>query len=100
VPPDGAIPAGQGLTGWVAKRGQSLVLADLESDARTPSHGWLRRDKQAAYLGIPLKSDRRVVGVIEIYSQTPREFSRDEVQLLATFARRARLADKLVLETV
>lgn len=99
VPPDGVIPAGQGLTGWVAKRGQSLVLADLDGDARTQAHGWLRRDKQAAYLGIPLKSDRRTVGVIEIYSQTPREFSRDEVQLLATFARRARLADKLVTDT-
>ena len=95
--PDASIPLGQGLTGWVARRGQSLMITELEADSRSQAHNWLKRDKQASYLGIPLKLDRRTVGVIEIYTQEPREFSPDEVRLLSAFARRARLADKLVI---
>ncbi len=98
APPDASVPLGQGLTGWVARRGQSLIIADLDADTRSQAHGWLRRDKQESYLGIPLKLDRRTVGVIEIYTQQSREFSPDEARLLSTFARRARLAHTLVLE--
>jgi GAF domain-containing protein len=100
VSPDSSVPLGQGLSGWVAKRGQSLVLTSLEDDPRSRAHPWLHRDKLASYLAVPLKAGRRAVGVIEIYSQEPREFSKEEVQLLSTFARRARVAEKMALEAV
>jgi GAF domain-containing protein len=100
VPPDTMIPLGYGLAGWVARRGQSLVLSNLEEDSRSRAHAWLSRDKLTSYLAVPLKSGRRTVGVVEIYTQEPREFSKDEVQLLSTFARRARVAEKMALEAV
>ncbi len=100
LPPDTVIPVGHGLAGWVARRGQSLVLANLEEDARSRAHPWLSRDKLVSYLAVPLKAGRRTVGVVEIYTQEPREFSKDEVQLLSTFARRARVAEKMALEAV
>jgi GAF domain-containing protein len=100
VPPDSLVPLGQGLCGWVARRGQSLVLTDLESDPRSRTHSWLHRDRLASYLAVPLKAGRRTVGVVEIYTQEPREFTKEEVQLLATFTRRAKVAEKIALETV
>lgn len=98
VPPDAIVPLGSGLCGWVARRGQSLALMDLSSDPRSREHAWLSRDRLSSYLAVPLKSNRHTVGVIEIYTIEPREFSREEVQLLATFARRARLAERLLLD--
>src|SRR5205823_6633073 len=50
----------------------------------------------ASYLAVPLKAGRRTVGVIEIYTHQPREFTREEVQLLSTFTRRARDAERML----
>lgn len=100
VPPDAAVPLGQGLCGHVARRGQALNLPDLTEDTRSQTHHWLQRDKLNSYLGVPLRAARRVVGVVEIYTQERREFSREEIQLLSTFVRRARVADKIAHESV
>lgn len=100
LPPDTMVPLGQGLCGYVARRGQSLTLPDLSDDPRTQPHHWLQRDKLHSYLGVPLRSARRIVGVVEIYTQERREFSREEIQLLSTFVRRARVADKIAQEAV
>ena len=99
TPPDAVVPMGEGLSGWVAKRGQSLILSDLHADPRSQAHPWLSRDRLTSYLAVPLKAGRRAVGVIEIYAQEAREFTREEAQLLSTFARRARLAEKIAQET-
>jgi GAF domain-containing protein len=77
APPDSVIPLGHGLAGWVAKRGQSLILTNLEDDPRSRVHAWLSRDKLASYLAVPLKAGRRTVGVVEIYTQEPRAFSKE-----------------------
>lgn len=95
APPDNEVSPGVGLCGWVARRGQSLILSDLENDPRRQAHAWLQRDRLASYLAIPLKVGRRTVGVAEIYTQDRRVFTDEEVQLLATFARRARVAEKM-----
>jgi GAF domain-containing protein len=100
VPPDAMVPFGHGLAGWVAKRGQSLVLEALEEDPRSRAHPWLNRDRLSSYLAVPLRAARRTVGVIEIYTQEPRAFTREEVELLSTFTRRARIAEKIAMETV
>jgi len=96
APPETSIALGQGLAGWVARRGQSLMIADMQEDARAQGNTGVHRDHRTAYLGVPLKTGRRTVGVIEIYAQGPREFTRDEIQLLSTFARRARLAERML----
>ena len=97
APADPDIALGSGLTGWVARRGQSLVVTDLDEDYRANTHSWLHRDKMASYLGIPIRSGRRVVGVIEVFTVEPRRFTREEVQLFVSFARRARVAEKLTV---
>jgi GAF domain-containing protein len=94
--PESTVQIGHGLAGWVARRGQSLVLTDVHDDGRAKGSAAVHRDHLASYLGLPLKAERRIAGVIEIYSQQPREFTREEVQLLSTFVRRARLAERLL----
>ena len=99
-PPDETVPIGQGLCGWVARRGQSLLLESLDEDARAQWHTWLHRENLTSYMGIPLKSGHRTVGVLEVYTLDPRVFTKEEAQLLSTFARRARVVEKLALQPV
>jgi len=98
APPDAALPLGEGLTGWVARRGKPLAVEALSDDPRARAHAWLSRERLASYLAVPLKMGRRTVGVVEIFTQEPRDFTEDEVKLLVQFARRARVAERLVLE--
>lgn len=95
APPDAVIEAGAGLAGWVAKRGQSLAIANLMEDSRAEAHSWLKKDPFASYMGIPVKLGRRTVGVLEVYSHEPKEFTKEEMNLLASFTRRVRIAERL-----
>jgi GAF domain-containing protein len=99
TPPDAGIPLGEGLAGWVARRGKPLVIPLLSDEPRSRQHAWLSRERLSSYLGVPLKIGRRTVGVVEIYTQEPRIFNAEEIKLLTQFARRARVADRLVLES-
>lgn len=98
APPDASIPLGEGLAGWVAKRGRALTVESLAEEPRARAHAWLSRENLSSYLAVPLKMGRKTVGVLEIYAQEPRAFTDDEVKLLMQFARRARLADRLVVD--
>ncbi len=95
-PPDPTLGMGEGFAGWVAKRGQSLTLSNLQEDLRSAAHAWLKKDHLNSYLAVPLKAGRHIVGVIEIYTLAQRDFTKDEVQLLSTFARRSKVAEKMI----
>ena len=57
----------------VAEQGEALVVDSAASEST---------ESLKAFISIPLKSKERVVGVLNIASQTPRVFSQQEVQLL------------------
>ncbi len=97
-PPDPMMPIGEGLAGWVARRGKPLAIEQLSEDPRARAHAWLSRERLGSYLAVPLKSGRRTVGVLEIFTQEPRKFVDEEIKLLTQFARRARVAERLVLD--
>lgn len=93
--PDASIPVGQGLTGWVARRGRPLAVECIPEDPRHHSHPCLSRDHVSSYLGVPLKVKRKTVGVLEVYSVEPRVYSEAETELLNEFARHAQVGGRL-----
>jgi GAF domain-containing protein len=94
--PETRIPARAGLAGFACRRSKPLAVTALApGDARVREEPWLLREKMVSYLAVPLKVDRRVVGVMELACASPRVFSADEVKLFAQFGRRARLAERL-----
>jgi len=74
---------------WVAKRGRSLMIDDIEKDPRFTFPDYAMRDRISSYLGVPLKLGKDTVGVLEVYSREPRRFTADEVRSLLTFASQA-----------
>lgn len=79
--------------GWVARRGRSLVVADLAEDTR-----WDRaltrpaRGKANSLVAVPLRSGGDVVGVLEMYTRKERRFRSEDLRLLLTFASQATVA--------
>jgi GAF domain-containing protein len=88
------VPITSGIAGWVVSSGQPIAIADVRRDPRfaaqvAESTGYLPR----SILAMPLQTDRRLLGVIEVLDRVTegRDTSRD-MELLSLFARQAALA--------
>ncbi|MFL5806720.1 MAG: GAF domain-containing protein [Roseiflexaceae bacterium] len=86
------VPIGQGLTGYVAAAGQPLVVADVEEHGGSIFPSFNRENRLVSFLGVPVIYHERTVGVLTAMTKQRRDFSPDEVQLLAGMADQAAIA--------
>jgi diguanylate cyclase (GGDEF)-like protein/PAS domain S-box-containing protein len=75
---------GQGLTGWVAASGESLVLGDAETDDRRVVVG--PTEGPESMLLVPMVYDDRVEGVIVLAKLGRNRFTADHEATLSIFA--------------
>ena len=91
-------PAGQGIAGWVAVSGESIVVDDLT--ASTAFDRSLAQSTQFvpdALMAAPLVHGDRVLGVLEILDPSAQARSGlPELDLLSMFARQAAIALRIV----
>ncbi len=83
---------GEGIAGVVAQTGQPLAVLDVRIDPRYRDREQARRDGLCSLLAVPLVIRDRVIGVLRIYTETPHEFSPEELELLTTLANQTALA--------
>ena len=74
---------GEGITGWVAKYGKSVVIekgaAKNSLFKRIPD---LPDDLFESFLSVPIKSGNVVVGVINVKHKLPHKYPKDQAMLL------------------
>jgi uroporphyrinogen-III synthase len=76
---------GQGITGWVAKLRQPVVVAQNAAlDSRFQFFNELPEDRFEAFLSVPLLSRGRVVGVINLQNIAAHDYSEPEITLVST----------------
>jgi uroporphyrinogen-III synthase len=76
---------GQGITGWVAKHRQPVVVArNAAFDPRFQFFNELPEDRFEAFLSVPLLSRGRVVGVINLQNIASYDYSEREISLIST----------------
>jgi diguanylate cyclase (GGDEF)-like protein len=94
---------GESLSGFVVASGQAVVVEDLVEDTRydavhkraATDHGF------HGFLGMPMRANAKIIGVLNLYTKTRRRFTTHEVSLLSSFADQASLAidkDRLLRE--
>jgi len=82
------LPAGQGVAGWVADNGQSLIIPDVRCDARFSAEF----DKELSFTTrsiacIPVKSHDKVFGVIQLINSLEGGiFDEEDEQILTAIA--------------
>jgi len=77
---------GEGITGWVANARVPLAARDVR---REPRFKWVRGTDQPRFismLSVPLIVRDDVVGVMNVQTVEPRDFSKEEIDLLQTIA--------------
>jgi uroporphyrinogen-III synthase len=75
----------EGLTGWVARERRLLAISrEAYSDPRFKFFKDLPQDSFEAFLSVPIISQGRVVGVINVQNREPRVHSGGEMEMLST----------------
>ena len=87
------VPAGVGLIGWVVEHERSLIVMDAQQDARH----YLDLDRNTgltvrSIVGVPLRSRRGVIGVIQALDERPDRFQPDMLHLVELLATSAAIA--------
>ncbi len=90
--PNRPIQAGESFSGQVAASGQPLAVADCRHDPRIRFPEHVERYSLISYLGLPVKSIERVLGVLVFNTPDPREYTQEEIAYLAAFAQQAAVA--------
>ncbi len=78
---------GEGITGWVAReRKPVMVSKNAMQDHRFKSVPEMREGDFQSMLSVPLVAHGEILGVINVRTRHPREYTRGQVQLLSGIA--------------
>ncbi|HEX9896877.1 MAG TPA: GAF domain-containing protein [Dehalococcoidales bacterium] len=83
---------GEGVAGLVAQEGTTILVDDAQKDPRISRRPIVVQEGLRGFLGVPLKSKERMVGVLTIGSRIPRLFTQQEVQFLTALGHQLGLA--------
>jgi signal transduction histidine kinase len=75
---------GEGITGWVAEhREPAAVPQNAMKDPRFKFFNDLPEDRFEAFLSVPLMSRGRLVGVINLQSRKPHQYTKREISMIS-----------------
>lgn len=82
------LKVGEGITGWVAQQGRRVVInKEAWRDARFKPIPRLSHDKYQSMLCVPLTGNDEIVGVINVRTNPPHEYTQVQISLLDSIAR-------------
>jgi GAF domain-containing protein len=84
---------GQGIAGWVAQRGEPLLVHDAQSDPRffggvDAETGFVTR----SILCVPMRFKDKLIGVVEVVNKIDGDFDSEDTRLLTAMATSAAVA--------
>lgn len=87
------LPLGKGITGWVARHGQSLVLSDAQVDERY--YRGVEQEMEVKFhsiLSVPLKTRQKVIGTLQVVDTAFGRFDAADLALIESLATTAAIA--------
>lgn len=82
---------GEGVTGWVAARGEPLIVPDVEAEARAVDVPGTPQIQESMLL-VPMRYEDRVTGVVVLSKLGHDQFTTDDLRLLQILADQAAIA--------
>ena len=73
---------GEGIAGRVARTGKSLLLEDISADPRPANPDLISTEGLKAFTSVPLRAKDKVLGVLNVASKMPRQFTENDMHLL------------------
>ncbi|WP_298821029.1 GAF domain-containing protein [Chloroflexus sp.] len=86
------VPIGQGFTGRVAQTGQPLIIEDVNEQGGSLYPNYQQRNNLISFMGVPVIYREQIIGVLSVMTNYRRQFTNDEMLLLAGLADQAATA--------
>ncbi len=80
----------EGLVGWVAGNGRSLLVSDVLQDSRYIPHDLVSQTRSE--LDLPLRAGRRLIGVLSLQSAQTAAFLKEDIPFLQSLADQVAIA--------
>lgn len=78
---------GEGVTGWVAREKRHVAIPrEAYKDHRFKFFPEMREGEYESMLAVPLMYDNEVIGVINVRTHRPHEYTRNQVRILSNIA--------------
>ncbi|HHC23928.1 MAG TPA: GAF domain-containing protein [Desulfobacterales bacterium] len=94
------------IVGNILKGGGYLSIRDATTDPRVENHEVKKAEGIASILDVPVMVKGKAIGVLALYTSTPRDFAQDEIEFLSALAdqggiaiENARLVDRIRMNT-
>ena len=76
-----------GYTGWILKNNSAILIRDFKQDSKKyPAKPILNGLRMNSYLGIPIRFEDKVIGVLSLQSRKSGVFNETTLSLFTTFA--------------
>ncbi|MCK5708206.1 MAG: GAF and ANTAR domain-containing protein [Candidatus Aureabacteria bacterium] len=83
------IKLGEGIAGMVAKTGKAMTSNDVRKDNNYLNRDIAIKEHLCSLLCVPLIFKGNIIGVLNMYTSKPRDFSSDEINILKSVASQA-----------
>ena len=93
---------GEGVVGFVAQQKKPMTIPNVLNEPKYKEKPLARKLKLCSMLSIPMEVKKKVIGVINIYTPTPHNFTKTEISILKSIANQAAIVIenfRLVVET-
>ncbi len=87
-----AVKIGESISGRVVKTKKPIIVADIQKDETYRFPDIAKAEGIVSLLSVPLLVGERVIGVINSYTATQHDFSKEEVKILQAVANQAAIA--------
>jgi signal transduction histidine kinase len=79
----------EGLSGWVAATGESLLIPDVSLE---PRYVWMQGSQTHSELTVPISVKGNIIGVLDIQSDQRNTFDQNDLELMRSLANQAGVA--------
>ncbi len=93
--PPARVPANQGLSSWIVKNKEPLLIIDLQKEIdQLPVKPIMLGEKKLSrsWLGVPMLVENHLLGILAVTSYDPQSFSEEDQLLLTQIAQQAALS--------
>ncbi len=86
------LPLGKGIVQRVISSNRPIAVREILEDPDWVNHDWAEMGELRSLLSIPLNLKGRVIGTLECFTKSPRDFRENEIRLVQDFADQAVVA--------
>ena len=86
------IKTNEGIVGLVAQSKKPVVISDILQDERYKEKLLAKKDGLVSMASLPMKVNRKVIGVLNVYTTSFYHFTKADIDLLGTIANQAAFA--------